>query len=209
MALILAGCGPSQEQHTENWYSAATWSSDGTQIAYFKRYVEYTRTTPRVSWFIGEDTQSTTLKRDQLFLCINDVTGKSERIISEVPYDLFQPDPYTLPGIYTVIVWENQTLLYGAGQRDIFATGVRRVNLQNEQDKLVEAGFEAMVALSRRRERVFNGQELYSSAEGDYGYFGDQTIYIFDHNRRSVAVYLHDPLNKKKPYVPPYSVTGK
>jgi hypothetical protein len=208
--VLLAGCGQVQEERKENWYSSPVWSPDGTQVAYFKRYIEYTHIEPRVSWFIGEETKVNILKRDQLYLCINDATGKAERVLTEVKYNLPQPDQHTIPNIYTAIVWDGQNLSYGAGTREVFSTGVHRINVNNRLDELVNPGFEAVAALGQQLgPQAFKGLQLYSSAGGKYGYFGNQTVYIFDHNARRVTVYLHDPLSRKAPYVPPYSVTGQ
>ena len=205
---LLAGCGQVQEQRKENWYSSAVWSPDGTEVAYFKRYVEYVHSEPRVSLFIGEETKTNVLSHDRLFLCVSDAAGKSERILKEIELLAFQSDPYVIPRIYTTIVWDGQYIRYGVGKRDIFSTGVRQITPQGDSDQLIEPSFEHVVAL-RPRTIVLSGHELYGGGRRSYGYFGDQTIYVFDHNSRKVTVYLHDPLDREIPYIPPYSVTGQ
>jgi hypothetical protein len=210
LTTFLTGCGGVEEERRENRYSSAVWSPDGTQVAYFRRYVEYTHTSPRVSWLVGEEANENVLSRDQLFLCVNDLTGEAERVLTEIEYALPQRDPYTIPSLHTAVSWEGPVaLLYGAGKRDVFSTGVRRRSVRGDQDELVEAGFEPLVALGRQGVRIHKGLELYSDAEGGYGYFDNQTIYMFNHNTRSVSVYLHDPLSREAPYVPPYDVTGR
>jgi hypothetical protein len=206
VSMLLTSCGQVQEQREENWYSSAVWSPDGTEVAYFKRHVEYVHSEPRVSLFIGEETKTNVLNHDRLFLCVNDATGESERILKKVELPAFQSDPYVIPRIYTAIVWDEQYIRYGAGKRDIFSTGVRQITPQGISDQLIEPGFEPVFAL-RPGPTVLLKRELYSGA-GDYGYFGNRTIYVFDHNLHEVKLYLHDPLDREIPYTPPYSVTG-
>ena len=208
VSMLLTSCGQVQEQREENWYSSAVWSPDGTEVAYFKRYVGYVHSEPRVSLFIAEETKTNVLNHDRLFLCVNDAAGESERILKEVEFSAFQSDPYVIPRIYTYIVWDGQYIRYGAGKRDIFSTGVRQITPQGDSDQLIEPGFEPIVAL-RSRTIVLSGRELYGGGRRSYGYFGDQTIYVFDHNQRKVTVYLHDPLDRESPYIPPYSITSQ
>jgi hypothetical protein len=207
VSMLLTSCGQVQEQREENWYSSAVWSPDGTEVAYFKRHIEYVHSEPRVSLFVGEETKANVLNHDRLFLCMSDATGKSERILKEVELPALQSDPYVIPRIYTAIVWDEQYIRYGAGKRDVFSTGVRQITSQGDSDQLIEPGFEPIVALCSRP-IVLSERELYGG-RGNYGYFGDQTIYVFDHNLREVRVYLHDPFDREIPYIPPYSVTGQ
>jgi hypothetical protein len=207
ISMLLVSCGRSQELRKENWYSSAVWSPDGRQVAYFKLYVEYTHSEPRVSLFIAEETQTNILSHDRLFLCANDASGKSELVLKEIEFSISQSDPYVIPQIYTAIAWEEQHILYGASQKDIFSTGVYQITSQGTSDQLIEPGFEPVFAL-RPGPTVLLERELYSGS-GDYGYFGNRTIYLFDHSLQEVEVYLHDPLDRSAPYIPPYSVTGR
>jgi len=204
---LLAGCGQVQELRKENLYTSAVWSPDGTQVAYFKRYVEYVHSEPRISLFIGEETKRDFFTHNQLFLCVNNETGEAERVLKEIKLSAYQSDPYTMPSLYVVIVWEGKYIYYGIAERNTFSTGVYQITPQGTSDQLVEPGFEPVFALHPGPTILF-GRELYSGA-GDYGYFGNQTIYVFDHNLREVRVYLHDPLSREVPYVPPYSITGR
>jgi len=178
------------------------------KIAYFKHYLEYTFTTPLISFFIAEESKTTVFKNGRLFLAVNDITGQNEVIVKEISYHWPKKDE--LPPLYLAVDWENNEILYyGADLRDIFTTGVNKINLADNSTTLVSLEFDKVAELGQNSKNIFNNLELYSGGYGNYGFFGNQVIYLFDHNKRDVRVYVSDPLLKSKPYLPPYSVTGK
>lgn len=208
LATLLSGCQQTGARQ-ENRYLSAIWSPDGRQTAYFRRHLEYQTSSGKYSFFIGEESHLRRLMTDQLFLCINDADGKHEQVVSEITYPLFQPDIYTIPDIFTNIVWEGQTILYGGGARDWFASGVHRFDLATKQDVQVEPGFDPVITLGHTQLRKeMDGRQLYSSEDGGYGQINNRVIFLFDHNQRTVAIYLSDPSITEPVKVPPYSITN-
>jgi hypothetical protein len=201
VAISLAACAPTRQEHTENRYSSATWSPGGDQVAYFRTYVEYTSIKPRISIFVGEDTEQDIYQVAHIFLCVNNASGTSEHVLDEIK----APTAEEGAAAYTNIEWADDHILYGAGIRDSFATGVLQITTEGINKQQIEPGYDAIGTLSPRLLNA-NGQELYCGY-GDYGFFGYQTIYLFDHSLHQVRVYLHDPLSTQEPFVPPYSVT--
>lgn len=206
IAALLSACGGSRQHRKEMWYDSAVWSPDGNQVAYFRRLLEYDQKDPLISLFVAAESSIIEVKQDKLFLCVNDISGKNEKVLKEIKYDLPQPDQYTIPRIFTRIAWTEEGILYGAGVKDIFSTGVQQISSEGGDDRKLSNDFESVATL-KPGFSVLNGLELYVGPNGNYGYFNDQTIYIFDHNAHTVKVYLHDPLSTKQPFVPPYSVT--
>lgn len=207
---LIVGCGMSKKAQSENWYSSVTWSPDGSQVAYFRRQIAYDYFSPRLSWFIAEETRYFIIQEDELFLCINSLFGNDESILATVKIPIPQSRQYQISDIYTVLRWEGHKIYYAAKQGNEFSTGIHRFDLLSQIDEVVDHGEEALRALvGQEGRKIFNGLELYSGAEGNYGYFNKQTILLFDHNTRNVTVFLHDPLSRKKPYIPTYQVTGK
>jgi len=151
LCLVLANlvaCKGSARCQKETWYSSAVWSPDGKQIAYFRRYLEYEEQKPFVNLFVTDTSRIVKVVEDRLFLCINDITGKNERAIKEIAYDLPQPDQYTIPHIETGIIWGKEGIQYGAAVRDVFSTGVRQVFPEGGGDKQIDQDPESVSKLT-------------------------------------------------------------
>lgn len=195
-------------EHKENWYGPATWSPDGEKIAYFKFYLEYTSTMPLIDLFIAEETKTTTFKKGQLFLAVNDKTGKNEGIVKEITFS-WPKSKDTIPSLYSALTWNGNEIVYGTGIRDVFTIGVNKINLTDNSTILVSPDFDKVAELGQNSKTIFNNLELYSGAYGSYGFFGNNAIYLIDHNKKNISIYISDPLLKSKPSLPPYTVTGK
>ncbi len=191
----------------ENWYGPATWSPDGEKIAYFKFYIEYTSTKPLIDLFIVEETRTTLFKKGQLYLAVNDKSGKNEVIIKEINYSWPKKD--AIPDFYSALIWQNNEIVYGTVIPDIFTTGVNKINLYDKSTTLVDPNFKKVVEMGQKPNNIFNNLELYPGRYGKYGSFGNGVIYLIDHNKKDISIYISDPLLKKKPYLPSYKVIEK
>ena len=179
LAIFFNSCSPIKERRIEDRYSSVTWSPDGIPVAYFKIHIEYVSVKPRFSLFIGEDTKAEVIEKVQVFLCVNDPEGMSERILDEIELPNDQQDL----GVYTNIEWVDEYIRYGVEVQDDFSTGVLQITPEGAEKQLVESGDESIVMLQPRTVNA-GDQELYSGF-GDYGFFGHRTIFIFDHEVRA------------------------
>jgi hypothetical protein len=206
LVISMSGCGKTNELKKENWYQSAVWSPDGQQVAYFKRYLEFTPSTPLINFFIGEGSSENTIQKDMVVLCLNDKNGQKEVAIKNITYPLMQKDKYTISSLYSTISWREDGIYYGISMDNYFTTGVYRILPDGTNDQLIQGGTEA-INKTITGPAVMQGLELYSNS-GNYGRFTNRAIFIFDHNRKDVSVFVKDP-ELKQVSNPPYKVTGK
>lgn len=201
LAVLISSCGPKYEKHTETRYGAVTWSPDGKEVAYLRIYLEYTQVSPRFSLFIGEDSKQTIIEKQVISVCINNAQGSEEDCLAEVDI----PSDQQNKELSMNIAWVNNQIQYRVASQDNYSTGILQINRHGGLEQLVADGSDPLANLMPNLLNS-SGEELYSGF-GNYGYFSNQTIYIFDHDEKTVRVYLHDPLSSNKPITPPYSVT--
>ncbi len=200
----LAGvaCRPTTEVKSETWYSSPTWSLDDTQVAYIRSDVRFEAQRPRISLFVGEDSVSEQLLDLTMYLCINDRDASSERCLVEIPARNYDEKS----AVIVNIDWREDGIFYAIRSPSQTHAEIRRIPIDSTVSELIDPRGSESAVLPRRVSG--DSLELYAGS-GGYGYFNDQTIYIFDHLNRTTGIYVSDPLSTEAPYIPPYSVTGR
>lgn len=201
VAFVLCACGTVRETFHETWYSAPTWSPADDRLAYVKSDVVYTRTRPRFSLFIGEDSVTEENQSLTLQVCTNDRSGQAESCPAEIELPAVGPR-----GAAVRLEWKDDGLYYGVSLPNGTPAGLWRITPDEDAAQLVTP--EGGVRDARPRRLSHDQLEIYAGNEG-YGALGNQTIFLFDHARREARVFIHDPLSIRLPTPPPYSITGR
>lgn len=201
-SLMSVACKPATEVKSETRYSSPTWSFDDSQVAYIKSDAQLETRRPRISLFVGEESVSEQLLDLSVYLCVNDRSASNEQCIIEIPVQNYDEKS----AVIVSVDWRKDGIYYAIRSPSQAHTEIRRISAGSAASELIDPRGPEWSVQPRR----VSGDllELYAGY-GGYGYFNDQTIYLFDHLNRTTRVYVTDPSSPEAPYIPPYSVTGR
>lgn len=194
LPLLLGGCaiGTSTQQATT--FEAPVWSSDGTQVAYFRRDLTTT---------FDDQTQQLEIGDDHWNLCINNAVGNAEKVIvpdSKMFHPLPDQDKYETIANGFALTWPlSGTLRYYVYGRSLtqdglpaLTDGVHEVNSDGTSDKVIAPGTDISTTLTMfdQRRVIFGDLTLYGQRDSPSA---SRTIMIANSKTMSVSLYLQDP----------------
>lgn len=202
LALIaLSRFGPTVEESKVYYYSPV-WSPDAKSVAYFKRSMKYSYTSPFLKLPALAPERTYSFKKDSLELIINEFGASGERVIKKLTNSVDKVDPTDIGAVDAKIIWYLKGYLQYAiitsGFTKDLDTGNNFIRPDGEGNTWVSLSYDARTKIISSSPIIMNNKELYPRGSGS-------AIFVFDHNDKTVKLLVGEkaPLPKYRPYTPP------